>query len=338
MLADNGAGETNPYLFHYVGTAADHFPAQTFATNPYTSSLTPAWKYMSGITYYARTTQLDINYVGQDLYNPIYSNGDESLIQSSYFSNITVSTSSLTVPSHSWDLTVTQSRTLSNDVKTIYTALGTFTVRLRKDGKSDVTSAAVDIGNRPINTYLTRSTALLEYFDDEDKRWTSITSQSWNNQQLLFDGRLEVQNGRLISGKFGTYGTGFTDGEQFYYRPFIPTNANENGTIEITRTGFDTYGLTNIVGVWSGSAELQMAFVLANESGSTVYDLGREVGDDSGSIEGIRDGAIVGDVIDWGLPSGKQTTNSNPLILMVRYINVAAGDYLTQLTVTFDNG
>jgi len=337
MLADNSAGESDVTTMYFVGTNADHFPNQSFATNPYTSSLTPAWKYMSGMHYYGRTTQFDVNYVGQDLYNPIYSNGDESRIQSSYFSNTTVSTSSLTVPTHSWDLTVTQSITLSNDVKTSYNDLGTFNVRLRKDGKSDVTSANVNIGYRPINTYLTRSTVLLEYFDDEDKRWFAIDSGSWNNQQTLIDGRLEVNNGRLISGKWGSYGgVLFTDGEQFYYRPFTPTNANENGTIVIARNGFS--GLSDIVGVWSGSDDLQMAFVLANESGSSIYDLGREVGDDSGSIYGIRNGAVSGDTITWGLPSGKQTTNSNPLVLMVRFNDTSNTDYLTQLTVTFDNG
>ena len=339
LLADNSAGESEPYLLHYVGTTSDHFPTQAFATNPYTSSLTPAWKYMSGQKFYARTTQFDVNYVGQDLYNPIYSNGDESLIQGSQFTNVTVSTSSLTVPSHSWDLTVTQSVTLSNNVKTTYNTLGTFSVRLRKDGKTDVTSANVNIGARPINTYLTRSTVLLEYFDDEDKRWFAIDSGSWNNQQTLLDGRLEVNNGRLISGRFGSYGSvAITNGKQYYYRPFTPTSANENGTITITRNGFSSYGLTNIVGVWSGSAELQMAFVLANESGSTIYDLGRLAGNTSGSISGIRNGAISGDTITWALPSGKQTTNSDPLVLMVRYIAIAGSDYITQLTVTFDEG
>jgi hypothetical protein len=336
MSADNGAGETNPYLFQYAGTSADSFPTQSFSVSPYTSSLTPAWKYLSGMPYYSSGTILDINYVGQDLYNPIYSQGDESYIQSSYFTNVTVTTSSVNPPTHSWDLTVTQSVPLSNNVKTTYNALGTFFVRLVKPGKSDTTSAATDIGYRPINTYLTRSTDLLEYFDDEDKRWTSITSQSWNNQQTLFDGRLETNNGRLISGKWGSYGgVFFTDGEQFYYRPFTPTNANENGTIVIARSGFS--GLSNIMGVWSGSDDLQMAFVMASETGSTVYDLGRAVGANSGSIKGIRD-SISGDTITWGLPPGKQTTNSDPVILMVRFNDTINSDYLTQLTVTFDQG
>ena len=338
MLADNSAGETDSYILHYVGTSANHFPTQSFATNPYTSSLTPVWKYLSGLTHYGRTTQFDVNYIGQDLYNPIYSNGDESLIQSSYFVNETVSTSSLTVPSHSWDLTVTQSITLSNNVRSNYQYTGSFTVRLRKDGKSDVTSAGVSIGKRPINTYLTRSTDLLEYFDDEDKRWHAIDSSSWNNQHTLVNGRLQVNNGRLINGGFGGYPSPSfpASNEQFYYRPFTPTNANENGTIVIPRSGFS--GLSNIVGVWSGSDDLQMAFVLANESGSTIYDLGREVGDNSGSIEGIRNGDTSGNTITWALPSGKQTINSNPLVLMVRFINVTANDYITQLTVTFDQG
>jgi len=338
LSADNSVGETDEYTLHYVGTAADHFPDQSFLLNPYTSSLTPTWKYMSGLQYYGRTTQLDINYIGQDLYNPIYSNGDESLIQSSYFSNTTVSTSSLTVPSQSWDLTVTQSITLSNNVSSTYTNLGTFNVRLRKDGKSDVTSANVNIGVRPINTYLTRSTILLEYFDDEDKRWHAIDSGSWNNQQTLLNGRLQVNNGRLINAGFGGYpAPSFPAASpQYYYRPFTATNANENGTITIVRNGFAV--LSDIVGVWSGSAILQMAFVIASESGSSVYDLGREVGDNSGSIYGIRNGSISGNTITWGLPSGKQTTNSDPLVLMVRFINITANDYLTQLTMTFENG
>ena len=338
MVGDNSAGESDEYTLYYVGTVGSgDFPLQSFVATP-SSSITPVWKYMSGLQYYARTTQFEVTYVGQDLYNPIYSNGDESLIQGSQFSNTTVSTSSLTVPSYSWDLTVTQSITLSNNVKTNYNTLGTFSVRLRKDGKSDVTSANVDIGILAINTYLTRSTDLLEYFDDEDKRWHAIDSGSWNNQHTLVNGQLQVNNGRLINAGFGGYPSpSFPAGTaQFYYRPFTPTNANENGTIVIARNGFS--GISNIVGEWGGSDDLEMAFVIASESGSITYDLGREAGDNVGSIEGIRNGAISGNTITWSLPSGKQTTNSNPLILMVRFINVDANDYLTQLTMTFDQG
>ncbi len=45
-------------------------------------------KWLSGIEYYGFGTILDIFFTTQDLYNPVYATANQSLISSTYFSNI----------------------------------------------------------------------------------------------------------------------------------------------------------------------------------------------------------------------------------------------------------
>ena len=335
ISADNSAGESNEFQLFYVGTSGD-YPNASFVTSPYTSSVTPEYKYMSGMQYYGNGTVFIMNFIAQDLYSPVYYDtvGAEATLESSYFSNTNVGTGS-TGPYYYDTLTVTQSRTLSSNTNTSFGAVGTYTARLLKAGKSDVTTNA-NLGILPINTYGVRSTTLLEYFADENKRWYGIGSGSWNPTASLSDGQLQVQNGRLIDGRNADY-TSFSSETSSYYRPFTPTNGNVGGTIVVARTGFS--GITNIVGEWNGGVEeLEMAFTIASESGSSVYDLGRAAGDNSGIIYGIRNGSVSGNTITWSLPGGKSTSNSDPLVLNMRYSGSSASDYITQISVTFNAG
>jgi len=323
MSADNSAGETDEYQLLYVGTITD-FPNASFLNSPTSSVTTEVNKYLSGIAYYGNGTDIDIMYAGQNLFNPVYS-ANQTRIESSYFINLNVNT---LTPDYYDNFYVTQSLLLSSNVQSSYGNVGIGTVRLYKPNKSTV-SSNFNIGSKAINTYGVRSTTLLEYFDDEDKRYESYNSSSWTVTDLLPEFQLQVQNGRLIDGRYGNY-TGFSGSIHYYYRPFTPTNANQNGTITIDRTDFSSF-----VEEWDGSGELQAAFYINSENGSTIYDLGRAVGNNSGNIYGIRN-SISGELIDWALPAGKQTSNGDPLILVIKYNSAESTDYITQLTVTFD--
>ena len=336
-LTATGASQSSDTVVYYVGTSVDHFPEQSFTGAPNIAESSINLRYLSGITYYGSGSVFNINYTAADLYSPVYvaTAGQETLIASSYFTNTYVGTSSLVTPQWNWDLTVNQLITLSNNVASSFGSVGTYTVTLYKPNKISV-SDTDDIGTLAIDTYVTRSTLLVEYFNDEVRRYYSETSKSWDSTVALIDGQLQVQNGRLIDGQYADYPT-HTGNDNYYYRYFTPQNGNVGGTITILKNGI--FVGSTILGEWGSSAELQMAFFIDSEAGANIYDLGRAVGDNSGSnVFGIRDGAVSGDTITWGLPTGKSTDNSDPLILAVRFVSTTAIEYLTRLTVTFNNG
>ncbi|KKK48728.1 hypothetical protein LCGC14_3142200, partial [marine sediment metagenome] len=294
--------------------------------------------------YYGSGSIFNINYKASNLYNPVYvtTAGQESRIASSYFDSNYFGTSSLTIPSGGWDLTISQSRPLTNNVASSYGSEGVFTVTLYKPNKSNVAESG-DIGTRAIDTYVTRSTTGSEYFNDEVYRYYNETSQSWDTTVALSKGpglltyQLQVQNGRLIDGNVSGDYPGYGAAPAYYYRPFTPASGNVAGTITLTRTGFS--GLPDIVGEWGSGDDLEAVFYINSETGSFVYDLGRAVGDNSGSnVFGIRNGAVSGDTITWGLPIPKAVNNTDPLILVLKFDNMASNKYVTRITLTFNNG
>lgn len=332
LSADNGAGQTNVFQIWYCGTALD-FPVASMVATPVTGAIAESLVSMSGITYYGAGTSVPIYFQAQNLYRPVYYSTalQEASIQSSYFSTQNVGTGS--VPQEYETLTVSQSVALTSNMSSSFGNTGSFTTTLRKPNKSDVTSANIGIGSRGICTYSTRSTALLEYFQDEVKRYTHYTQSFWASSASLVDGQLQVQNGRLIEGRFANY-TSFTTAKQIYYRVFTPTNGNVQGTLTVNKNGFASF-----VTPWGGSGSLQIAYFLANESGSNIYDLGRAVGDNSGTIYGTRD-SVSGNVINWAIPNppGTSTSNTNPIIIAIQYSASSATDYITSLAITFANG
>jgi len=323
------AGETTPYTLWYAGDTTT-FPAATFINVSSASITTMGTKWLSGISYYGAGTIMNVYYSAQGLYAPVYDPTRESAITSTYFSTTNVSYTG--IPLTGSILTVTQSRTLTNNLSSTYNNVGTGTVTLYKTTlKTNVTSN-FNIGTKAINTYGTRGTALIEYFDDEYRRYNGINSSSWDPTSSLSSSQLQVQNERLIDGRHADYASFGYD--NYYYRVFTPTNNNVGGTITVVKTGFA--GKTNIVDKWNSTGSLQMVFYLPSESGSATYDLGRAVGDDLGSIYGVRDGGASGNVLTWALPAGKQVTSTDPFVAAVRYISASATDYITQLTMTFN--
>ena len=328
LTADAGAGSTDEYQLFYLGTYA----SPSFGVSPYTSSITPVVRYLSGIEYLYQGTQIEIKYQGDNCYDPVYYGTASQLasVQSSYFTTDYAGPGS--TPSQGDILSVTESITLTNNVQSSYGQTGSFTATLRKPGKSNVTSNGVGIGSNAINTYATRSTALIEYFADEDKRYTNFSNSAWTPATTLSTGALQVQNGRLVNGQDFDY-PGFGDINE-YYRVFTPNNGNVGGTLAVTKTGFSSF-----VTPWNSTGSLQIAFYIASESGSNIYDMGRAVGDNSGTIYGVRD-SLVGTTITFDIPNppGTSVQANDPMILAVRYSGSSASDYLIRLTVAFNAG
>lgn len=329
QIGGTDGGVTNWYQLYYVGS----YPSPSFSIDP-SGSVIESPKWLSGISYYGNGTIIDINYQVVNLANPVYYQDRSAVttVESDYFSHVNVGFDK--IPDKADPLDALPSRTLSSNKNTLYNDIGSWTVKLRKAGKSDVTFNQ-DLGVKAINTHGTASTTTAEYFLDEDKRYYGVNSSSWDSSISLNDGQLQVQNGRLINGEFGDYGA-FSNVDQYFYRVFTSANINYNGSITILRIGFG--GIANIVGEWSGSEKLQMGFYLQSETGSVIYDLGRPVGDDIGNIKGIRNGSISGNTINWSLPMGVQTDNTDPLILITNFSESISNDFITQINISFDLG
>jgi len=325
ISADQGADETNDYQLFYVGGGGD-FPDQSFSVSPVTGSTSETLMYLSGILYYDTGTTWDVSYTAQNLYNPVYAIGNQSYISSTYFTNVAVNYGG--TPADINDLTVTDNtRTLLSGQTSTWGNLGTGTATIYKPNKSNV-SSNFDLGDKPINSRGNISTDLIEYFYDEQYRNIDENSDGWTSANALTDSNLQVQNGRLINGLYASYG-GFSATTQSYHRNWIPQNSNGNGTMDIDRTGFTEF----VESYQGGSSKLQIIF----RANGKIYDLGRAVGDDSGSIYGIRD-SISGEIITWALPTGDTVNNGNPFKMEIIFYGEGSGDYINDITMTFNQG
>lgn len=324
ISATGDNGETTTYQLFYVGTGGQ-FPAQSFGSGPNDVFVSETTMSLSGVDYYDSGTQFRIQYSANNMYEPVYATGNQSYISSTYFANQVENYSG--VPLNDAVLNVDETITLISGVSSQYDNIGTATVTLYKPNKSNVASNT-NLGTRAINGINQVSTMTNDTFYDEAYRDESDTVDDWISQVTLVDGNLQVQNGRLINGKFGEYG-GFTATEQSYYRKLIPSGetARINGTITLDRDGFSDF-----IEPWDvTSSELQVIF----RANGNIYDLGRAVGDDTGSVYGIRD-SISGEQITWALPVGDVVSGSNPFKMEIKFRNETSNDFVNEVTMVFN--
>lgn len=343
--ATDGAGETNEYQLFYAGDNTV-FPSPSFSSAPsLIESSSVTYNYLSGIHHY-KTATFQIDFDSQDLFNPVYTTGNQASVTSTYTNTANVNRTS---PLH----TDTLSASLNGDLEVSLSAnkssaqsLGTATVSLNKPNKSAVTSN-VTLGDKRINSYSSaqsgqNSNSQIEYFLDEAQRMTDLqaSGSSFASGSALNDGELQVQNGRLIAGTHGDY-SGHVSGSTTesatfsnYFRKCNPGTTNRQlGTVVLNKNGF-----SGGISQWGSTGKLQVAIILASditdtESASTIYDLGREVGNDSGDFVGVQDN-LSSNTYTWALPSGINTA-SDHVVLWVRFRNTTSSDYINQITVTF---
>ncbi len=198
-----------------------------------------------------------------------------------------------------------------------------------------------------------------EAFLHESHRINNLQGGVWNSQTALSDGNLESQNGRLIAGKFGsTAYSGFVDGTNVdtdyavYFRRSDPSSDNrQSGTFSISRNT-NAFASSTPISPWDyqganpSDAVLQVSLILSADvtgaqSANAIYDLGRAVGDNSGTIKGIRNTTTTNNsstyTVTWALPSGISTgaAASGYVIVWIRYKGTASSDYLNNFSITY---
>jgi hypothetical protein len=347
VSADNGAGETNAYQLFYVGGVSD-FPAQTVSN--FTSSLSSVtYNYLSGVEYY-KTADILLTLTGSDLYKPIY-NLNQTQFSSTYFTNINTGSNT-----PNWDdvLQIDVTRTLTVNLSSGQ-SVGTATATLTKPNKSNVTSNT-NLGGIPINSYstaqATQGNTQIEYFLDEEYRMSDLQTDSWTSTTALSEGELEVQNGILRAPRWGNYAglshgsTDSSDNYAQYFRRSDPSSDNrQNGTFKVTRNT-NAFASSTPISAWGSGGELEIVMILSGDVSDTTtadayYDLGRAVGDNSGTIKGIRDTITTNTStvyqVSWALPAGINTGTaaSTYVIFWVRYKNTSTGDYMSKLDITY---
>jgi hypothetical protein len=351
VSADNGAGTTNTYQLWYVGGVSD-YPNQTVtAATPVTSSTT--FNYLSGIPY-LKTATFTLGVTGSNLFNPVY-NQNQISFTSTYFSTLSTGSNS---PNFNDTLLLTVTRTLASNL-TSNQNLPTFTITGTKPNKSNATVSPTLVSQK-VNSYAfaqstNNNNTQTEVFLDEARRYENLQTTSWDSAAALTDGNLQVQNGILINGRWGDYGS-FVSGSTSaattyanYFRDSIPGTANRiGGTFSIVRNG-SAFAASTPISAWNSGGRLEAALVLKSditgpETANVYYDLGRVVGDNlpplpaTPVIVGIRNTITTNNTttytVTWALPGGVNT-GANGCVVWIRYRNTPNTDYITSLTITY---
>lgn len=344
ISADNNAGETNAYQLFYCGDSFD-FPAQSFLSSPTDGGVGAEYlSYLSGVEYYTTNTTFTSSFTAQNMFNPVYYIGNQTMMASNYTGTTYVN--AVGTPNNNDllegpDTTIT----LLSGKQSSFDSVGTGTITLFKAGKSNI-SDTFNLGSKPINSKGTTSIigdTCNEYFDDEAKRWSDLQTITFNSGSALVDGDLQVQNGRLICGVYGDYvahvsGSGLDQAQ--YIREITPdTTYRQSGDCEIK---FYSGAFGETISEWGGLGKLQLALVMDGDivsatSASQVYDLGRAFGNDSGGIKGARTSIETENQttykINWSL--GTNSTELGKVILWAKYKSCEATDYLTEIELNY---
>jgi hypothetical protein len=346
ISADNSAGQTNPFQLFYVGGLGDYPNQSTTVPTCQTSSTT--FNYLSGITM-LRTSTFTINFTGSNLFNPVY-NLNQVTLTSSFFTTLTTGSNT-----PQWDDTLRLSVTRSL-LPTTHSGqlLSSGSITVSKPGKSNV-GTSYGLSNSYINSYTAsvstnNTNAQTESFLDEARRYTNLNTSTWASSSILIDGNLQVQNTRLIVGRWGDYGS-FVSGSTSaattyanYFRDSIPGTTNRiGGNFSIIRNT-NAFAASTPISAWDSGGRLEAVLVLKSDitgpqTSNVYYDLGRAVGSDLGTIKGIRNSITTNTTttytVTWALPSGINT-GTNGCVIWVRYRNTPNTDFITSLTITYN--
>ena len=346
ISADNGAGITNAFQYFYVGGASD-YPNQSISSPTCVTSST-TFNYLSGITM-LRGATFTIGFTGSNVFNPVY-NLNQCSLTSSFFSTLTTGSNT---PQWNDILQLTVTRTLTATTHSGQST-GTGNITISKPGKSNV-ATSYTLSNSYINSYTSaqstnNNNTQNDIFVDEAQRYTNLQTAGWASASVLTDGNLQVQNARLIVGRWGDYGA-FLSGSTSaatsyanYFRNSVPGSTNRiAGTFSILRNT-SAFAASTPISAWGSGGRLEAVLVLkaditGPETANFYYDLGRVVGANSGNIIGIRNSITVNNTttytVTWALPGGV-STGANGCVIWIRYRNTPNTDFIRSLTITYN--
>lgn len=198
--------------------------------------------------------------------------------------------------------------------------------------------------NRLVDAYVTTSTVLYEYFDDENRRLTAGAYDSipgsitgvWTSSNTLVDGNVQVFNGRLYyptinfnsgylpSQSIGDYSA--FSGDQVYYRAFYDSGiAHSNGSLEFGNLS----GNGDIDPV--GTGDINVEIKLSTQTGwldlGTAYNVATFSGVDG---DGCRNGDASGNDFPW-ICGTKSTANSGYMIIVKVTFRNNGAKYISQI-------
>ena len=327
-LSDDITGDSNTFSLYYTGT----YP------NPTVSYIncginTPVYMYLSGIRYYTTGTTFNLSYTINNLYNPVYSLSDQSEVSSDY--HITHLDNYVGIPNYNSQLIILNKVLTILANKTSNTSYGTGLVTVNKPDLSDVTQSYT-LGTYYINSKGIVSTDTIEYFYDEDKRYSTYNLGIWTSSTLFSntEEQLQVQNGRLIDPRFSGSYPAYTSTTNYYYRQFSGFTITDKGQLTITKNG-----LVDALGPWinGGGTLLQIRLYIRRSGIWTSYDMGLGIGlpvQDGG--KGILDISESSDgFIRWAFTT-ENITVGDIVMLCIKFTNTLATDYITQLEMNWD--
>ena len=352
ISADNGAGETNIFQLYYVGTTT-HFPEIGTTTVSSTTigggdSDTGNTMYLSGREYFTEGTTFTVTITANNMFNPVYATGTQGQFSFNSPMGGSSDTQNHSEPNHDTQynktFTITVGSGQSNESHT--RGMGTISlykpqkntktigVKLEDDRSLGINSKGiVSTDGEPLGTFN------IESFFDEDKRKTSVGgTTSWNSQDdISGGGSLAVVNGKLYHPKIIHPNANISQFHQNYFRIFTPPTTVNSGQIK-WGVGGDLFKNLSKATTDNSSANGPIEMTLHVQNDSNVYDLGREVGDNSGNFIGIRDSFVNESQgqhkgINFAFPV--QPNSTNKVILKIKYNTNETNNYITEVQLKF---
>lgn len=309
----------------------------------------PVWKYLSGIKFYYRASTFDLGVVGSDVFDNVY----HSVSPLTYASTGSTMGSGIIAPDDGSVSGVSDPPVIGETMTVTAKLLTVPSSNVRSlDARASVTprdpygsytaqwSASE---NRLVDAYANTSSALVEYFDDENYRmplgaYDSVPSQitgQWTGSTLLSGGNAQVIEGQL---KYPTadFTSGYLpaqnpsadysvfSGNQVYLR-FIEdpdSDPHSNGQLELG-------GLVGADVSPVGSGNVNVEIKLPTQTG--WMDLGKSF--DAGTFTGVDgDGCQVSQSgVSWNWTCGTFSTANSGYMIAVRITLRNSSRSLTQM-------
>lgn len=320
------AGLTADTILYFDDVAS----APTFFAAPSHVVGVEVTKFLSGIEYYTTGTRIDVDYTAEDgIFEKAYHPTQVSLIELQGATDITVNPGS--VPSVNDQLIVT-AEAVNLDAANVAENAPSIDVTLRKpDGQTAVASDTTLA--RRVNTYGVASTTTSDLFVDEAERLQNATDTdgtAWVSTAALVSGEAQVANGRLVHPNEASVGdySGFS-GDQEYHRRIAKTAAS-GGVLTLPGIAH-----TDVAPLGTGDVNV----LLFLETDGIYFDLGRAVGDDNGTGDGLtransKGGKVSGSgsAITFSFLTFSTGSNSNQYRVIILFR--ATGKIITSLTGT----
>ena len=319
-----------------TSTPFDAFYDTDAGPNPTLGSLTIVEnllvsKYLSGVKFYAVGSTFLLNAIGTNCFNNVFSG---TPILWSGFTGIAdggvayndPSVSGISVPPAIGETMTVTNKALMISVSSVRDEDATITCTPSDPYGSYVAVTTPSVG-RLVDTYGTTSTAIYEYFDDENRRMPvgaynavpgAITGQ-WNSLNVLANGNSQVFNGTLCYPTINFSSahlpvqpedySGFS-GDQVYYRTmYHAATPHSNGTLELG-------SLVNADVGQVGSGAVNVEIKLPTQTG--WLDLGKDY--IQATFTGIDgDGCRTSQsVSSWGWTAGTFSTGLSGYMYVVR--------------------